>query len=116
MSGRLQLISLKKKQEFKDIMSANKISTEYFTIYYQKKSSEKKNEILLSCVSAKKLGNAAYRNKLKRKLKNATREAIKDLQIKFKTNYKYAIFAKQKIYNTEFKKIVKELKFKLLEI
>ena len=53
MSGRLQLISLKKKQEFKDIMSANKISTEYFTIYYQKKSSEKKNEILLSCVSAK---------------------------------------------------------------
>ena len=53
---------------------------------------------------------------LKRKLKNATREAIKDLQIKFKTNYKYAIFAKQKIYNTEFKKIVKELKFKLLEI
>ena len=116
MSSRLQLISLKKKQEFKDIMSANKISTEYFTIYYQKKSSEKNNEILLSCVSAKKLGNAAYRNKLKRKLKNATREAIKDLKIKFKTNYKYAIFAKQKIYNTEFKKIVKELKFKLLEI
>ena len=37
MSSRLQLISLKKKQEFKDIMSANKISTEYFTIYYQKK-------------------------------------------------------------------------------
>ena len=36
MSSRLQLISLKKK-EFKDIMSANKISTEYFTIYYQKK-------------------------------------------------------------------------------
>ena len=77
MSSRLQLISLKKKQEFKDIMSANKISTEYFTIYYQKKGSEKNNEILLSCVSAKKLGNAAYRNKLKRKLKNATREAIK---------------------------------------
>ena len=100
MSSRLQLISLKKKQEFKDIMSANKISTEYFTIYYQKKGSEKNNEILLSCVSAKKLGNAAYRNKLKRKLKNATREAIKDLKIKFKTNYKYAIFAKQKIFKT----------------
>ena len=47
MSSKLQLISLKKKQEFKDIMSANKISTEYFTIYYQKKSTEKKKKILI---------------------------------------------------------------------
>ena len=116
MNSRLHLISLKKKQEFKDIMNANKISTEYFTIYYQKKSAEKKDGIFLSCVSAKKLGNAVLRNKLKRKLKNAAREAIKDLNLRFKKNYKYAIFAKQKINKTEFNIIVEELKFKLLKI
>ena len=66
MNSRLHLISLKKKQEFKDVMNANRISTEYFTIYYQKRA-EKKDGIFLSCVSAKKLGNAVLRNKLKRK-------------------------------------------------
>ena len=115
MNSRLHLISLKKKQEFKDVMNANRISTEYFTIYYQKRA-EKKDGIFLSCVSAKKLGNAVLRNKLKRKLKNATKEAIKDLNLRFKKNYKYAIFAKQKINKTEFNIIVEELKFKLLKI
>ena len=115
MNSRLHLISLKKKQEFKDVMNANRISTEYFTIYYLKRA-EKKDGIFLSCVSAKKLGNAVLRNKLKRKLKNATREAIKDLNLRFKKNYKYAIFAKQKINKTEFNIIVEELKFKLLKI
>ena len=65
-------------------MNANRISTEYFTIYYQKRA-EKKDGIFLSCVSAKKLGNAVLRNKLKRKLKNAAKEAIKDLNLRFKT-------------------------------
>ena len=114
MNSRLHLISLKKKQEFKDVMNANRISTEYFTIYYQKRA--EKNGIFLSRVSAKKLGNAVLRNKLKRKLKNATKEAIKDLNLRFKKNYKYAIFAKQKINNTKFKIIVEKLKFKLLKI
>ena len=115
MNSRLHLISLKKKQEFKDVMNANRISTEYFTIYYQKRA-EKKDGIFLSCVSAKKLGNAVLRNKLKRKLKNAAKEAIKDLNLRFKKNYKYAIFAKQKINNTKFKIIVEKLKFKFLKI
>ena len=59
-------------------MNANRISTEYFTIYYQK---ELKKMEFLGCVSAKKLGNAVLRNKLKRKLKNA---AKRQLRFKFK--------------------------------
>jgi len=70
---------------------------------------------VLSCVSAKKLGNAVKRNKIRRRLKMATRKAIVELSSSFNKKYKYAIFAKAKVYDENFQNLVEELKSKFKE-
>ena len=88
-----------------------------FTIYYRKIEKELNNnkKVILSCVSAKKLGNAVKRNKIRRRLKMATRRAIIELNSSFNNKYKYAIFAKAKVYDENFQTLVEELKSKFKE-
>ena len=57
---------LKLPDLFKKILSAKKVSSDLFTIYYTNKdASLETNKIHMSFVSAKKLGNAVKRNKIK---------------------------------------------------
>ena len=55
----------------------------------------------------KKIGNAVKRNKIKRRLRNITNEAVKKLSLKF--NYSYLVIAKPTMLNSEFKNIKKTL-------
>lgn len=71
---------------------------------------------MLSCVAAKKLGNAVKRNKMRRRLKMATRKAITEIKKSFQTRLKYAIFAKPKIYDEKFQNIVDQLVIKFKSI
>ena len=116
MAAPIQFESLSGNTEFKQILKSKKVISNLFTIYYKKIEKELNNnkKIVLSCVSAKKLGNAVKRNKIRRRLKMATRKAIMELNSSFNKNYKYAIFAKAKVYDENFQILVEELinKFK----
>ena len=116
MAASIQFESLSGNTEFKQILKSKKVISNLFTIYYKKIEQELNNnkKIVLSCVWAKKLGNAVKRNKIRRRLKMATRKAIMELNSSFNKKYKYAIFAKAKVYDENFQTLVEELinKFK----
>ena len=116
MAAPIQFESLSGNTEFKQILKSKKVISNLFTMYYKKIEQELNNnkKIVLSCVSAKKLGNAVKRNKIRRRLKMATRKAIMELNSSFNKKYKYAIFAKAKVYDENFQTLVEELikKFK----
>ena len=117
MSSKLAFQSLSGSEEFKYVLSGKKLSAPLFTIYYkEKKNDDKVNSIMLSCVAAKKLGNAVKRNKMRRRLKMATRKAITEIKKNFQTRFKYAIFAKPKIYDEKFQNIVDQLVIKFKSI
>jgi len=46
----------------------------------------------------------------------ATKKAIEEIEKKFKKKFKYAIFAKSKVYNEDYQNIVNELINKLKSI
>jgi len=80
MPKTLKFESLKGNSEFKKILSAKKVSSDLFTIYYaNKETAPEINKIHISFVSAKKLGNAVKRNKIRRRLKMAARKAITEI-------------------------------------
>ena len=114
MQKKFSFESLSGSEEFKEVLSGKKLNSHLFTIFYKSKNiNDKKNSIQLSCVAAKKLGNAVKRNRMRRRLKMAARKAIIEIEKKFKRKFKYAIFAKSKIYNENYQKIVNELVTKL---
>lgn len=113
MAASIKFESLSGNTEFKQILKSRKVISNLFTIYYRKIEQELINnkKVILSCVSAKKLGNAVKRNKIRRRLKMAARKAITEID-SFNNKYKYAVFAKSKIYDVDFTKIVQELRYK----
>lgn len=112
MPKTLKFESLKGNSKFKKILSAKKVNSDLFTIYYaNKETALETKKIHISFVSAKKLGNAVKRNKIRRRLKMAARKAITEID-SFNNKYKYAVFAKSKIYDVDFNKIVQELVYK----
>ena len=117
MQNRISFVSLSGSKEFKYVLSGEKMNSDLFTIFYKlKDTSDNKNSIQLSCVAAKKLGNAVARNRMRRRLKMAVRKAILKIKNKFKKKFKYAIFAKSKVYNENYQNIVNELINKLKSI
>ena len=117
MTKAIAFQSLSGSSEFKNVMSGKKISTHLFTIFYKNKDiSDNKLSIKLSCVAAKKLGNAVKRNRMRRRLKMATRKAIIEIGEEFNKKLKYAIFAKPKVYDDNFQNIVNELTTKLSKV
>jgi ribonuclease P protein component len=112
MSKTLKFESLRGNLEFKKILSSKKVNSDLFTIYYANNEiTPETNKIHMSFVSAKKLGNAVKRNRIRRRLRMAARRAITEID-SFNNKYKYAVFAKSKIYDVDFNKIVQELGYK----
>ena len=117
MAESIQFESLSGNSEFKQILKSKKIMSKLFTIYYKKLDQNLNNKkVILSCVSAKKLGNAVKRNRIRRRLKMAIRKAIGETKNHFNKKLKYAIFAKAKVYDVDFQIMVDELKNKFKEI
>ena len=70
-------------------------------------SNELKNIILVGFTATKKLGNAVKRNRIKRKLRNITNEAVKKLSLKF--DYSYLVIAKETILKNDYSDIKKTM-------
>ena len=110
----VKLESLKKSNQFKQALKEKKAHSDYFSIFAAKNfyKPKYKNNLLISFIMKKKIGNAVKRNKIKRRLKNITNEAVKKILLKF--NYSYLVIAKPTMLNNEYT-IIKETLFKDLE-
>ena len=100
-----KIVCLSRNNEFKEILKGEKKSTIYFTIFFKKLSNKNRDKLNISFIAKKKLGNAVNRNKIKRKLRNITNEAVKRLSLKL--DYSYLILAKETILKHEYSDIKK---------
>ena len=103
--------SLNQSKQFIKILTKKKLSTKYFTIYFDKNlSAIKKNDrkiLNISFVMKKNVGNAVKRNKIKRKLKAIVQKILKEQQ-SLDLNYTYVIFGKNNVYKDKFPLIFRE--------
>ncbi len=96
----VKLESLKKSNQFKKVLEKNKIHTLYFSLFAAKNFYKPKfqNDLLISFVMKKKIGNAVKRNKIRRKLK-----AIVSILLKkrgaINRDYTYIVFGKSNAYS-----------------
>jgi ribonuclease P protein component len=107
-----KILALSKNEEFKSLLKQKKISNRYVTIFFGKLADKNKNKLNISFVTKKKIGNAVKRNKIKRRLRNITNDAVKNISVKFE--YSYLVIAKPTMLNNEYT-IIKETLFKDLE-
>ena len=103
--------SLNQSKQFLRILKKKRLNTKYFTIYFEKNSSNvKKNDrkiLNISFVIKKNIGNAVKRNKIKRKLKAVVQKIIKEQQ-PLDLNYTYVIFGRNNVYKDKFPFIFRE--------
>ena len=107
-----KVLALSKNEEFKKLLKQKKISNKYVTIFFGKLASKNKSKLNISFVTKKKIGNAVKRNKIKRRLRNITNDAVKNITLNF--NYSYLVIAKPTMLNNEYT-ILKETLFRDLE-
>ena len=107
-----KIIALSKNQDFKDLLKKKKINNRYVTIFFGKIENKNLENLNISFVTKKKIGNAVKRNKIKRRLKNIVNDVIKKIPIKF--CYSYLVIAKPTMLNSEFN-IIKETLFREFE-
>tara|TARA_Y100000389_G_scaffold166647_1_gene171505 strand:+ start:204 stop:545 length:342 start_codon:yes stop_codon:yes gene_type:complete len=107
-----KILALSKNEEFKDLLKEKKISNRYFTIFFGYLKNKDNKKLNISFVTKKKIGNAVKRNKIKRRLRSITNDAIKKISIKF--DYSYLVIAKPSMLNNEYTNI-KETLFQSLK-
>ena len=104
--------SLNQNKEFLKLLKKKRISTKYFTVYFDKNSKNFKNGfnkyLNISFVMKKKIGNAVTRNKIKRKLKYAVQKISKEKRT-IDLNYTYVIFGKNNVYKDKFALVLNEV-------
>ncbi len=95
----VKLESLKKSDQFRKVLKEKKIHTDYFSIFAAKNFFKKKhiNNLLISFVMKKKIGNAVKRNKIRRKLKAIVQKLIKKRGA-INKDYTYIVFGKSNTY------------------
>jgi len=110
--GMIKFKSLNQSKQFLRILGKKKLNRKYFTIYFEKNlSSEKKNNnenLNISFVMKKNIGNAVIRNKIKRKLKSAGQK-INEKNQPIDLNYTYVIFGKNNVYKDKFANVLGEV-------
>ena len=102
-----KITSLSKSEDFKSILGGKKISNKYLTIFFKKLSDKDYKKLNISFVTKKKIGNAVNRNKIKRKLRNITNEAVNKIPIKF--DYSYLIIAKNTILKNNYTEVKEKM-------
>ena len=101
--------SLNQNKEFLKLLKKKRISTKYFTVYFDKNFKNSFNKYLnISFVMKKNIGNAVTRNKIKRKLKHAVQKISKEKRI-IDLNYTYVIFGKNNVYKDKFALVLNEV-------
>tara|TARA_A100001015_G_scaffold305848_1_gene399194 strand:- start:374 stop:712 length:339 start_codon:yes stop_codon:yes gene_type:complete len=102
-----KIIALSKNEEFVSLLKKKKISNKYVIIYFGILERKIQNKLNISFVTKKKIGNAVQRNRIKRRLRNITNDAVKKNLIKFE--YSYLVIAKPTMLNSEYTNIKETL-------
>ena len=105
----IKLESLKKSDHFKLVLKGKKNHTDYFSMFATKNFFNiKKNNLVISFVTKKKIGNSVKRNRIRRRLKAIT---VKILKIKgaINLNYIYIIICKTKSFSEKYDKLFLEM-------
>ena len=102
-----KLLALSKNEDFRKLLKCKKITNKYVTIFFGYLNNKSKNNLNISFVTKRKIGNAVKRNKIKRRLRNIMNDAYKKISINF--NYSYLVIAKSTMLNNDFKKIKETL-------
>ncbi len=101
--------SLNQSKDFLKILKKKRISTKYFTIYFDKISKNLENNsnklLNISFVMKKNVGNAVIRNKIKRKLKSAVQKLSKEKKL-INLDYTYVVFGKNDVYKDKFELVL----------
>ncbi len=108
----VKLESLKKSNHFKKALKEKKIHSDYFSIFAAKNffEAKNKNNLIISFVMKKKIGNAVKRNKIRRKLKAIVIKLLKKRGA-INKDYTYIVFGKSKAY-TEKQTVLQPAMFK----
>ncbi len=105
----IKLKNLRSNFQFKKLLDQKKIHTNYFSVYFGKNlAKENNNELNISFVMKKKVGNSVVRNKIKRRLRSAVQKNLKNKKI-IDINYSYIIFGKSKAFTEKYSIISDEL-------
>jgi len=99
--------SLNQSKQFLKILRKKIINAKYFSIYFEKNFSEENNNLNISFVIKKNIGNAVRRNKIRRKLRGAVQKIIKEKRA-IDLSYTYVIFGRNNVYNDKSLLIVDE--------
>ena len=102
-----KLLALSKNEDFRKLLKCKKITNKYVTIFFGYLNNKSTNNLNISFVTKRKIGNAVKRNKIKRRLRNIMNDAYKKIFINF--NYSYLVIAKSTMLNNDFKKIKETL-------
>ena len=102
-----KIVALSKNEDFKSLLKKKKISNKYVTIFFGILDYKNNKKLNISFSVKKKIGNAVKRNKIKRRLRNITNDAIKKISINF--DYSYLVISKPSMLNNEFKNIKETL-------
>ena len=98
-----KLLALSNNEEFRILLKSKKTTNKYVTIFFGHLNNKSKNNLNISFVAKKKIGNAVRRNKIK----NIMNDAFKKVSINL--SYSYLVIAKSTMLNNEFKKIKETL-------
>ena len=95
----VKLESLKKSNQFKTALKQKKIHTDFFSVFAAKNffKPKNKNNLIISFVMKKKIGNAVKRNKIRRKRKANVIKLLKKRGA-INKDYTYIVFGKSKAY------------------
>ena len=98
-----KLESLKKSNQFKKTLKEKKVHSDYFSIFAAKNfyKPKYKNDLLISFVMKKKIGNAVKRNKIRRRLKAIVQKLLK-IKGAINSDYTYIVFGKSKAYKEKY--------------
>ena len=95
----MKLESLKKSSHFRKTLKDKKVHSEFFSIFAAKSfyKPKYKEDLIVSFVMKKKIGNAVKRNKIRRKLKAIVQMLLKKRGAISK-DYTYIVFGKSNAY------------------
>ena len=109
-----KISSLKRSEDFKNLLSGKRVSNKYLTIFFKSISLKSNKNLNISFVTKKKIGNAVKRNKIKRRLRNVMQDALKKLDLNL--NYSYLFIAKVTVLEDEYNEIKKTIFKDLVKI
>ena len=98
-----KLESLKKSIHFKLALKERKVHTDFFSLFAAKNFIKLKNkqDLIISFVMKKKIGNAVKRNKIRRRLKAIVQKLLK-IKGAINSDYTYIVFGKSKAYKEKY--------------